>query len=94
MREKGLQSIKKVIAEDYDKQLAQENKNLHLVQKSVDDLVKKQNKDNNRVQVADRQSQTSLYEQMIKEKKRRSARTEANFGLDVRRIGKEQRICT
>lgn len=27
MREKGLQAIKKMIAEDYDKQLAQENKN-------------------------------------------------------------------
>lgn len=44
--------------------------------------------------MADRQSHISLYEQMIKEKKRRSARTEANCGLDVRRIGKEQRICT
>lgn len=42
MREKGLQSIKKVIAEDYDKQLAHENKNLHLKQKSPDERIKKQ----------------------------------------------------
>lgn len=41
MREKGLQSIKKVI---YDKQLAQENKNLHLKQKSPDERIKKQTK--------------------------------------------------
>lgn len=44
MREKGLQSIKKVIAEDYDKQLAQENKNQHLKQKSPDERIKKQTK--------------------------------------------------
>lgn len=42
LREKGLQSIKKVIAEDYDKQLAHENKNLHLKQKSPDERIKKQ----------------------------------------------------
>eukprot|EP00105_Crassostrea_gigas_P016614 XP_011434061.1 PREDICTED: golgin subfamily A member 6-like protein 22 [Crassostrea gigas] len=66
-RKKELESIKKVIAKDYDKKLAQEKENLHLVQKNLDELVKKQNKDNNRI--AELQSQISLYENMIKEER-------------------------
>lgn len=48
------------------KKLAQERKNLELVQKNLDELVKKQNKDNNRI--TDLQGQIGVYEQMIKEK--------------------------
>lgn len=65
-REKQLQSIKQAIADDYNKKLAQERKNLELVQKNLDELVKKQNKDNNRI--TDLQGQIGVYEQMIKEK--------------------------
>lgn len=63
--EKQLQSIKQVIADDYNKKLEQERKNLESVQKNLDEILTKQNKDNNRI--ADLQSQIGLYEQMVKE---------------------------
>lgn len=81
-REKQLQSIKQAIADDYNKKLAQERKNLELVQKNLDELVKKQNKDNNRI--ADLQGQIGVYEQMIKEK--RGDQQELKDTLDLMRV--------
>eukprot|EP00105_Crassostrea_gigas_P014974 XP_011431833.1 PREDICTED: hyaluronan mediated motility receptor [Crassostrea gigas] len=87
-REKELQSIKEVIAENYDKQLAQERKNLYLVQKRVNDLVKNHNKNNNRI--ADLQSQISLYEQMIKEKRGDQQELKQTLDLMCAELAKNQ----
>lgn len=80
--EKRLQSIKQAIADDYNKKLEQERKNLESVQKNLDELLTKQNKENNKI--TDLKSQIGLYEQMIKEK--RGDQQELKETLDLMRV--------
>lgn len=80
--EKQLQSIKQVIADDYNKKLKQEKKNLESLQKNIDELIKKQSKENNRT--AELQNQIGRYEQMIKEKG--GDQQESKHTLDLMRV--------
>lgn len=62
-RDKELKSIEKTISDDYNKKLDQEMKNRQVLQKKLDELIEKQNKE------ADFKSQISFYEHLIKEKR-------------------------
>lgn len=80
--EKQLQSITQVITDDYNKKLEQERKNLESVQKNLDELLTKQNKENDKI--TDLKSQIRLYEQMIKEQ--RGDQQDLKQMLDLMRV--------
>lgn len=86
--EKQLQAIKKTIADDYNKNLTEERMKLNLLQKNLEELIKKQNKDNNRI--ADLQNQISLYEEMIKEKRGDQQEFKQTFDLMCAELAKNR----
>lgn len=86
--EKQLQAIKQTIADDYNKNLTQERMNLLSVQNNLDELIKKQNKDNNKI--VDLQNQISLYEEMIKEKRGDQQELKQTFNLMCAELAKNR----
>lgn len=86
--EKQLQAIKETIADDYNKKLTEERMKLHSLQKNLDELIKKQNKDNNRI--ADLKNQISLYEEMIKEKRGDQQELKQTFDLMCAELAKNR----